>query len=84
MSGIAGLVDPSLDREQGKVLLTAMIESIRHRGPDHSVQWIDLPVLLGHNRLSAIDLSAAAGQPMAEPKGWRCRRRPAQCAGLLP
>ena len=64
MSGIAGLVDPSLDREQGKVLLTAMIESIRHRGPDHSAQWIDLPVLLGHNRLSAIDLSAAAGQPM--------------------
>jgi asparagine synthase (glutamine-hydrolysing) len=64
MSGIAGIIDPSLGREQGEALLTAMLESIRHRGPDHSARWIDMPVLLGHNRLSVIDLSAAANQPM--------------------
>jgi asparagine synthase (glutamine-hydrolysing) len=64
MSGIAGMIDPTLRREQGDVLLTAMLESIRHRGPDHSARWIAMPVLLGHNRLSIIDPSAAAHQPM--------------------
>jgi asparagine synthase (glutamine-hydrolysing) len=64
MSGIAGMIDPTLCREQGEVLLTAMLESIRHRGPDHSASWIDMPVLLGHNRLSIIDPSASAHQPM--------------------
>jgi asparagine synthase (glutamine-hydrolysing) len=64
VSGIAGIIDPSLDREQGEVLLTAMLESIRHRGPDHSGRWIEMPVLLGHNRLSITDPSPAAHQPM--------------------
>jgi asparagine synthase (glutamine-hydrolysing) len=64
MCGIAGIIDPTLSRERGEVLLTAMLEPIRHRGPDHSGRWIDMPVLLGHNRLSIIDLSAAAHQPM--------------------
>ena len=64
MSGIAGMIDRTLRREQGEVLLAAMLESIRHRGPDHSARWIDMPVLLGHNRLSIIDPSAAAHQPM--------------------
>src|SRR5215467_13682110 len=64
MCGIAGIIDPTLSREHGEVLLTAMLEPIRHRGPDHSGRWIDMPVHLGHNRLSIIDLSAAAHQPM--------------------
>jgi asparagine synthase (glutamine-hydrolysing) len=64
MSGIAGIIDPTSSREQGEVLLTAMLESIRHRGPDHSARWIEMPVLLGHNRLSIIDPSPAAHQPM--------------------
>jgi len=41
-----------------------MLDSIRHRGPDHSARWIDMPVLLGHNRLSIIDLGDQANQPM--------------------
>ena len=64
MCGIAGIIDPTLSRDQGEVLLTKMLESIRYRGPDNSSQWIDMPVLLGHNRLSIIDLSDAANQPM--------------------
>ena len=64
MCGIAGIIDPTLSRDQGEVLLTKMLESIRHRGPDNSSQWIDMPVLLGHNRLSIIDLSDDANQPM--------------------
>ncbi len=64
MCGIAGIVDPALDRDQGKILLERMLGSIRHRGPDNSSVWIDPPVMLGHNRLSIIDLSDAANQPM--------------------
>jgi asparagine synthase (glutamine-hydrolysing) len=64
MCGIAGIIDPTLSRDQGEVLLTKMLESIRHRGPDNSSQWIEMPILLGHNRLSIIDLSADANQPM--------------------
>src|SRR4249920_3168176 len=64
MSGIVGMIDPTLGHDEGEVLLTAMLESIRHRGPDHSGRWIELPVLLGHHRLSIGDPSAAARQPM--------------------
>lgn len=43
-----------------------MAESIRHRGPDGLQLWIsdDQSAGLGHNRLSIIDLSARAAQPM--------------------
>ena len=64
MCGIAGIIDSSLSRDQGEGLLTKMLETIRHRGPDNSSQWIDMPVLLGHDRLSIIDLSDTANQPM--------------------
>lgn len=57
-------MDPSLSREQGEILIEKMLYSIRHRGPDNSSTWVDMPVLLGHNRLSIIDLSDAANQPM--------------------
>lgn len=64
MCGIAGMIDPRLGREEGEILLKKMLESIRHRGPDHSSRWVDMPVFLGHNRLSIIDLSDRAAQPM--------------------
>jgi asparagine synthase (glutamine-hydrolysing) len=64
MCGLAGIIDPGLSREAGDLLLTKMLASIRHRGPDNSSRWIDMPVLLGHNRLSIIDLGAEANQPM--------------------
>ena len=34
-----------------------------HRGPDHSAIYKDDEVLLGHNRLSIIDLDKNAHQP---------------------
>jgi asparagine synthase (glutamine-hydrolysing) len=65
MCGIVGIIDSSLDQERGESLLKRMLESIKHRGPDNSSWWTDMPVLLGHNRLSIIDLSDDANQPMA-------------------
>jgi asparagine synthase (glutamine-hydrolysing) len=64
MCGIAGMIDPRLGREEGEALLGRMLRSIRHRGPDHSSSWVEMPMLLGHNRLSIIDLDDRANQPM--------------------
>jgi asparagine synthase (glutamine-hydrolysing) len=45
---------------------------IRHRGPDASSQLTTDAVYLGHNRLSIIDLSDAANQPLkaADEAAW--------------
>jgi len=64
MCGIAGIIDATLTRDRAEMLLAKMLESVQHRGPDNSSSWIDMPVLLGHDRLSIIDLSDAANQPM--------------------
>lgn len=52
-------------------LLGRMCERIRHRGPDDSGAWIneDRNVGLGFRRLSIIDLSRAANQPMTNEDG---------------
>lgn len=61
MCGIAGY-----SGHYGADLLTRMGESIRHRGPDDEGQWLDSEagVGLAHRRLSIIDLSPEAAQPM--------------------
>jgi asparagine synthase (glutamine-hydrolysing) len=64
MCGIAGFVDTSLSNERANTILSLMLESIAHRGPDARGTWNDSPVMLGHNRLSIIDLSADGNQPM--------------------
>lgn len=65
MCGIAGIVsnDPN-DIQRAR--LKAMTDTIVHRGPDGEGQWIseDGRVGLGHRRLSIIDLSEHAAQPM--------------------
>lgn len=40
-----------------------------HRGPDASGHLVNSPVALGHRRLSIIDLSDAASQPITDPSG---------------
>jgi len=49
------------------ILLDRMINSIAHRGPDDSGIWFNeaMSVGLAHKRLSIIDLSSDAKQPMA-------------------
>jgi asparagine synthase (glutamine-hydrolysing) len=67
MCGIAGVVSPHPTHadEQG---VRAMIEALRHRGPDaQSVLALD-GIVLGHSRLAVIDLSATANQPMADER----------------
>ncbi len=47
-------------------LVAAMSGRLAHRGPDDSGLHADGPVALGHRRLSIIDLSARAHQPMLD------------------
>ncbi|MDH5545513.1 MAG: asparagine synthase (glutamine-hydrolyzing) [Gammaproteobacteria bacterium] len=68
MCGIAGIVqfEKCLDSHQLKSCLEKMSATIAHRGPDASGLWIDNDARIGlaHQRLSIIDLSDQAVQPM--------------------
>lgn len=72
MCGIAGLVTLSGNPLPGLARrLALMDELIAHRGPDGNGAWVSerQNVGLAHRRLSIIDLSDAAAQPMAGPNG---------------
>jgi asparagine synthase (glutamine-hydrolysing) len=71
MCGIAGLI--SLDPEQR---LSAMLQTIEHRGRDDEGVWTSDPIddsgrraCLGHRRLAIIDTSRAGHQPMLSADG---------------
>lgn len=66
MCGIAGFYNsPALKPE----LINAMINNIRHRGPDKQAFYKDDTVSLGHARLKVIDLSDDANQPFYSKNG---------------
>lgn len=50
-------------------LAAKMDKATSHRGPDGTAVFTDENISLGHNRLSIIDLSAAASQPMRSNDG---------------
>jgi asparagine synthase (glutamine-hydrolysing) len=64
MCGIAGIYSASNSIDVSHVQV--MTNAIAHRGPDGEGHWInqDGSVALGHRRLSIIDLSTDASQPM--------------------
>lgn len=64
MCGIAGFIDGSISKKDGEELLSNMLISINHRGPDNTGTWTENDTYLGHNRLSIIDLSSDGNQPM--------------------
>lgn len=54
-------------KDEGKI--KAMTESLSYRGPDAEGFFLDEGISLGHNRLSIIDLSVIANQPMVDNLG---------------
>lgn len=65
MCGINGIVDLSLDgNNRISENLFSMNQGIRHRGPDASKIFEEGCVGLGHVRLSILDISSSADQPM--------------------
>ena len=63
MCGIAGIIGPN----KSGISISTMLERISHRGPDGLFYWSDRNVSFGHARLSIIDLSSSANQPMVDP-----------------
>ena len=72
MCGITGVLNFGNNGFQvSSSFLERMTETIAHRGPDGAGTWIsgDRRVGLGHRRLSIIDLTTAASQPMCNEDG---------------
>lgn len=64
MCGIAGILDQTQSSADNSRILDQMLHIQHHRGPDDTGIWNDDHIFLGHNRLSIIDLTEAANQPM--------------------
>ena len=73
MCGFAGFLTAGCFRDSGvtKDLLTRMLDTIVHRGPDDSGYWHHSAsgIALGHRRLSIVDLSSEGAQPMQSACG---------------
>jgi asparagine synthase (glutamine-hydrolysing) len=68
MCGIAGFFNGNGAPADGRIV-AAMRDALAHRGPDGFGLRLDGPVGLGHRRLSIIDLSDGASQPMVSADG---------------
>ena len=68
MCGICG-IHGSTDLNRVGDQLSRMTEKLKHRGPDASGNFIEENIALGHTRLSIIDLSRSADQPMSDVSG---------------
>ena len=68
MCGIAGMVDwrAATSADALRSIADAMIETVRHRGPDAGDVWVEAEggVALGQRRLAIIDLTPGGAQPM--------------------
>lgn len=64
MCAIHGFIDHSLSEIQGNNVILSMLHASHHRGPDFQNYYRDKATLLGHNRLSIIDLKSISNQPM--------------------
>ena len=69
MCGIAGSFDMQGNRAPDEAIVAQMTDLLEHRGPDDAGMLVAPPVVLGHRRLSILDLSAAGHQPMSSPDG---------------
>jgi len=68
MCGICGIFNKSGSAVEPQ-LISAMVATIKHRGPDSDGIYCAGPIGLGHARLAIIDLSANAHQPMSNQDG---------------
>ena len=72
MCGIAGWISWTGGVERDP--LVRMLRALAHRGPDGEGIWVSPNKAVGfvHRRLSIIDLSVRAGQPMSDATGRAC------------
>src|SRR5262245_45077326 len=74
MCGITGSFSPVGTAAPSMDIVATMRDRMSHRGPDGAGMWPspDRKCVLGHRRLSIIDLSTAAAQPMTNAAGNVC------------
>ena len=68
MCGIVGFAG-SFDKSSAHQTITKMTCAVAHRGPDAEGIFVNESIALGHRRLSIIDLSETANQPMTDNSG---------------
>ena len=66
MCGIVGFTNSVGDTGE---IIGAMMDRIRHRGPDAEGKYVDEDIALGHRRLSIIDVSSQGDQPIFNEDG---------------
>lgn len=72
MCGIAGIIGRLSDAN--RLALGKMASAMAHRGPDGAGFWYGTPddrghaCMMAHRRLSILDLSTSASQPMVDPR----------------
>src|SRR4051794_33487031 len=73
MCGFTGIIDRSgaTPAASLRATVTAMADTLCHRGPDDAGQWADAAagVALGFRRLAIVDLTAAGHQPFVADDG---------------
>ncbi|MDB4932398.1 MAG: asnB 1 [Myxococcaceae bacterium] len=69
MCGISGFLSHDPKRPGDARAVQRMNDAIRHRGPDAEGLLADGPCVLGHRRLSIIDLSPEGRQPLPNEDG---------------
>ena len=72
MCGITGIFAFNLLGKFNMINLAAATVALEKRGPDHQDIYADSFVGLGHRRLSIIDTSSAANQPMWDESKRYC------------
>ena len=66
MCGILGLITANTEKYFSK--FDKSLDLLTHRGPDYRGVWKDKNIILGHRRLSIIDVSKLGNQPMIDKK----------------
>jgi asparagine synthase (glutamine-hydrolysing) len=69
MCGIAGYLSTGRDPRDAEAVVRAMVTALHHRGPDANGVHTDGPAVLGHTRLSIIDLRPESNQPFLSADG---------------
>jgi len=69
MCGICGFLSADPEQRPSQTAVRRMAAALAHRGPDAEGIHAEGPVVLGHRRLSIIDLRPEANQPIANEDG---------------
>lgn len=72
MCGINGIFSDSFSKEHKVSMVKTMNTTLAHRGPDYDGIWFSEDVVLGHRRLSIIDLNPESNQPFVSADGRYC------------